>query len=457
MANYYDELLKVCGFEDEEINRERPRLEKAFQRLELGPADMKTAETWVKENHEVELLGVRKILGLWLRELVDLVLTKDEGKKLVYYGFPTISGPAMAIAAASEQIYCTCPDIVLCYSMGQIFNKLTPIIDVGHQHGLPDGHALCTLQVIRVGGMAKGIIPVPDVVLTSSYFCDMGSKTDELLHHRYGHPAVYVDGSRDSAWGEYPHYQPETPGFLASEINRAFDKVGEILGVEITDAAKREGATRGREIFAALRELGELMKIADPQPISTVTVEMARRFTNGSASMRIITEGAKAIGVLNQEVRERMDKGIGVVEKGAPRVMITVAHFADPRVMHMIENSGLSIPVNVYVVLASKTFQNTPIISGEIMAEEEMARGSFHSTYGLIKRAAEAAQEFNADGFIWNYMYNCRPVASTSHLLKQFVEKETGIPVLSLEFDGYDSRNYSAESMRTKVEHLPRC
>ena len=49
-------------------------------------------------------------------------------------------------------------------------------------------------------------------------------------------------------------------------------------------------------------------------------------------------------------------------------------------------------------------------------------------------------------------MYNCRPVASTSHLLKQFVEKETGIPVLSLEFDGYDSRNYSAESMRTKVE-----
>ena len=30
-----------------------------------------------------------------------------------------------------------------------------------------------------------GIIPVADTVLTSSYYCDIGSKTDELLHEIY--------------------------------------------------------------------------------------------------------------------------------------------------------------------------------------------------------------------------------------------------------------------------------
>jgi len=30
MANYYDELLKLCGFEDNEIENERPRIEKTF-------------------------------------------------------------------------------------------------------------------------------------------------------------------------------------------------------------------------------------------------------------------------------------------------------------------------------------------------------------------------------------------------------------------------------------------
>lgn len=39
-----------------------------------------------------------------------------------------------------------------------------------------------------------------------------------------------------------------------------------------------------------------------------------------------------------------------------------------------------------------------------------------------------------------------------SHLLKQFVEKQTGIPVLSLEMDVYDSRTYSAAALRTRVE-----
>ena len=94
MADYYDDLLALCGFEKQEIDQERSRIENVFQKLELGPADMTIAEKWVMENHNIELNGVRKLLGLWLKELFDLVLAKEEGKKLLYYGFPTISGPA---------------------------------------------------------------------------------------------------------------------------------------------------------------------------------------------------------------------------------------------------------------------------------------------------------------------------------------------------------------------------
>lgn len=76
--------------------------------MELGPTDMEVAQTWVKQNHDVQLLGVRKMLRLWLKELIDLVMARDEGRRLVYYGFPTIMGPAGAIAEASDEIFCTC-------------------------------------------------------------------------------------------------------------------------------------------------------------------------------------------------------------------------------------------------------------------------------------------------------------------------------------------------------------
>ena len=452
MADYYDELLTICGFEVEEIERERPRIEQAFQKLELGDEDIRKAEKWTRQNHDIDLMGIRKLLGIWLKELIDLVLAKDEGKKVVYYGFPTIAGPAAAIAAASDEIYCVCPDAVLCYTMGQIFNKLTPILEAGEENGLPPGHGLCSLQQIRVGGLAKGIIPVPDLVLTSSYYCDMGSKTDELLHERYGQPAVYADGSMDSRWGEFPNFLPERVDFLGEQLEKVLSKAMEVLGVEITKEARYEGASRSRELFGAVRELVGLIKSAEAQPLSIVEVEVARRLTSGSTSTRFMTDGPEIIALLNQEVRERIDKGISVVERDAPKVMILMAHFSDPSITRMIENVGLSIPVTVHTTLASRIMKKTPFISGEELAKEQLERGPFHGSYGEIRRAAEAAEEFDVDGVIFNYMFNCRPMAMLSHLLKQFVERETSIPVLSLEMDMYDSRTYNESALRIRVE-----
>lgn len=457
MADYYDELLKICGFESQEINKERARIEKAFEMLELSAADMKTAESWLKENHDVELVGVRKILGLWLKELIDLVLAKDDAKKLVYFGFPAFTGPASVIAAASEQIFCTSPDVVLCYSLGQIFNKLTPILEAGEENGLPPGHGLCSLQQVKVGGMVKGVIPVPDLAFTSGYYCDIGSKTDEFLHERYRHPVVYVGGSMDSRWGEYPDYLPERAEYMGKEFDKYFDEAEKFLGVKITEEVRHEGASRGGQFHAALSELIDLVKKADPQPISIVEVELARRLINGSASRRIITEGPKAISTLNREVKERIDKGIGVVEKGAPRVVILMAPFSDPSIMRMIENLGLSIPGALHTLMGSKKMGGkASLISGEMLAKRELGAGTFHSTYGYIKGAAGAAQEvadkLSVDGVIWSYIFNCRPIAQSSYLLKQFIEKETRIPVLLLEMDMYDSRTYSAGALMTRVE-----
>jgi benzoyl-CoA reductase/2-hydroxyglutaryl-CoA dehydratase subunit BcrC/BadD/HgdB len=452
MPHPYGELLKLCGFGEDDIQKQKSRLDQVFDRCKLGPRDFAVAEKWVRENHEVGLAGVRKILGLWLMEFVDLVLAKEDGKKIVYFGFPTITGPAMAIGTASDEVLVTCPDVVLCYSLGQIFNKLGPILEAGEENGLPPGHGLCSLQQIRVGALAKGVIPAPDMVLTSSYYCDMGSKTDELLHEVYGHPAVYVDGSMDSRWGDFPDFSGERIEYLGSQLEKIFEKAEEHLGVRVTKEALAESAARRSKIFRDLNELVELLKGADPQPISIVEIEMARRLTNGSASQRLLTEGPKAFSLFCGEVKERISKGIGVIPKGAPRVMISVAHFSDPSVTHMMENCGFSIPATLFGLLTSKGREKTPFLSGTILAQQEMQGGMFHSTYGLVKSASELTKEIRLDGIIWNYLFNCRPLSQPSHLLKRLVEKETGIPVLSLEMDIYDSRTYSAEALRTRVE-----
>ncbi|MBW1669123.1 MAG: 2-hydroxyacyl-CoA dehydratase [Deltaproteobacteria bacterium] len=452
MPEYYDRIFGICGFQDTEIERERSRIERALDKIGVGPEDIPRVEQRLREQHEVELEGVRKILRAWILELLDLVLAKEEGKTVIYYGYPSIQGPGMAISSESgENVYVGCPDVVLCHTVGLIFDKLAPFLEAAETNGLPPGHGLCSLQQIRNGGLALGVVPVPDLVIASSYYCDMGSKADELLHEIYGHPAVYIDGSMDSRWGEFPRYDLERIRFLGGQLDKLFANVEKILGIEVTRRSMKKAMATSRVLYSALGQLTSLMT-ADPMPISGVVSGIAMNLAAASTG-RSMSEGPDALSTLCKEVEGRVKSGYGILEKGAPRVLNFAHSFSDPGITHMIEKAGLALAASFVTVPPGKRDKSLKLYSlGEELAESAMRGGAYHSTYGFAKRFAEAARSLSMDGVIWGYQYNCRPMALGSHLFKQFIEEETGIPTLSLEMDYYESRTYGAEALRTKVE-----
>ncbi|MGV8073339.1 MAG: 2-hydroxyacyl-CoA dehydratase [Syntrophobacteraceae bacterium] len=441
----------MCGFEPQDVEVERHRIEVAFQKLRLGPQDMESAVGWVRENHDISLKGLRKLLGAWLKELIDLVLAKDEGKKIVYYGFPAMVRPGYLISASGENLYCASPDTIICHTVGQIFNKLTPLLEAGEKNGLPPGHALCSLWQVKVGALSMGIIPEPDIAVASSYYCDMGSKADDLLAERFGTPIYYIDGSMDSPWGEYPDYSPERVTFLGTQLNRLFDRVRDLTGVEVTADAWGKASSFISEYYSRLARITELVK-ADPIPVSATVIELAT-ILPAACTGRGIPEASAALEILIREIEARIEKGEGVVEKGAPRVMLLSSNFADPSITRMIEGTGLAVPVTFFTAPTPEIKPKVKYESmGERMADSEMRQGMYHSSYGMIKRIEAAVRTTKVDGLIANYLFNCRPVALLSHNLKDWIEHQVGLPTLSLENDVYDTRSYSAGAMMTRVE-----
>ncbi len=453
MERYYDDLFRLCGYEDEEIANERPRIEASFEKLRIGPEDMDRADAWVRRNHDVSLVGVRKLLGAWLKELIDLVLAKEDGKKIVYYGFPAILGPGLMLSASSDDVFVSAPDMVLDHTMGQIFNKLKPILEAGEANGLPPGHALCSLWQAKIGGIALGMIPMPDLGLASSYYCDMGSKADDLVTALHGVPMAYIDGIMDTQWGEFPDYSPERVRYLGARINEALKKAEAVLNIKIAPDAWEKSRKSTQPFRDNLARLAEVMK-ADPVPVSITELELLEALS-GSSTGRGIQEGIKAMDILIDELETRVKAGIGVTKKGAPRVMVRLGHTADPRVTRLIEESGLAVPLTFILgswggmKVKPRGGYTTP---GEIIADYELAAGYYFGTEGQVKIYEKAADFMKLDGYIAQYLYNCRPVATISHIQKKYLEEKTGLPVLSLEIDNFDSRAYSAESLRTKVE-----
>ena len=151
----YTELFKLCGFEREEIEKQRPRIDKAFKILEIGAKDIEVAEKRLPQQLDLSLEGIRKVLRLWLLELLDLVLAKEEDRKTIYFTAPNVPFEPMeavryAAVQAGKDVYVGDPAFLEATVMGLLFDRHDAIVEVG-EATLPPGNGHCLGDGPRAG------------------------------------------------------------------------------------------------------------------------------------------------------------------------------------------------------------------------------------------------------------------------------------------------------------------
>jgi len=449
----YEELLKLCGFEAEEIEKERPRIDKAFKIAEICPEDIKRGENRIKEYFDIELLGVRKVLGMWMKQFIDLMLCREERKYVFYACYPAINRLMLAMNLISKDMYCASPELIFDMVMGQIFDKLGHILVAAEENGLPPGLGMCSLNQARLGGIVKGIVPKPDALLSWDLLCDQTPKLDEFMHEVYGVPVIYVDNCLDSVREEYPEISPERVSYLAGDISMALEEIQRLSGAEITEEVLHTARVETAKLWYGTIQLLELMK-TDPVPLSCVDLMMLC-YLIISPERRVLNEGLTTINTLLKEAKERVDQGKGKGEKGNPRIALFGDQASDPSILRMIENSGLTITSTFLIwvppqEMAKSKFKFTTF--EEKVAQNQLRTGIYHGIGGCVSKIKALCESFNADGLVHLYPFSCRPLTISALIVKKVIEEELNIPVLVLEGDWWDTRDYSAEALRTRVE-----
>jgi len=448
----YTELFKLCGYEPDEIERERPRIDRAFDILGLDEEDIRRGEWRLKEYMDIELLGLRKFLAIWMRELVNLVLAREEHEKIVYSDFPMELRPLMSMMLSTDEkeVYFGVPGQILNMTMGQIFDKITPYLEAGEESGMPPGAAHCALYQTRLGAMVRGAIPFPDLSLIASYHCDQPAEAEQLLHEVYGIPVAYLDSCSDPNWGDWPKFNDCRVRYCSSQATKMFRMFEEITGCKMTEEVIRT-ANRSNAVFRlTFQALVELIGHADPQPISQAS--LAHAFFLNSMPTRDIEGKQQALEILAGEVQQRVERGEGILEKGAPGVFCTATISVDPSITRMIERTGLAIRIQIPNWLSPWVLTKHSYREWSDMIGVGPCLDIPHSCEAHCLINLENCKAFNVDGAINFYPYSCREWVPTVIITKRMIEKEMGIPVLVLEGDCYDTRNYSAGQLRTRVE-----
>jgi benzoyl-CoA reductase/2-hydroxyglutaryl-CoA dehydratase subunit BcrC/BadD/HgdB len=321
-------------------------------------------------------------------------------------------------------------------------------LEAAEEDLLPLASCYCGGIKAKLGAISKGVIPVPDLLVASGFVCDQTPKVDEILSERYNIPVAYIDGTLDEEKTNWEETSDRRVEYLVQESKDALSQFQEVTGCTVTEEMVREANSRARDLRKRCKKIADLIRDADPALIGFDNVAALFRAANWLVNPTTYGKTEEVIDLCYRELKERADRGEGVVAKGAPRVAVYKV-CGDPIVVHGIEKAGLAVIADNTGIMAPKREEfNSKYQDFWYQGIELFVRMGV----GYPSRQVEFFKDLNIDGLIYNYPVGCRDQCIAPVKVREVITSELGIPVLLLEFDHVETRLYSAEAIMNRVE-----
>ena len=452
------EFLALCGFDERESGALLPRVQEVFARLGLTAADIQVAKGRMATYYDLDLRGVRRLLGFFLKDLCDIVLMREDGRERIVHACML---PGMDILGSAIMDNCTnagliSPNTTFMVVVGCMFGKYVPILEAAERQWLKAGAvAHCGMVKSRVGLIGLGFIPKPDLTITSGFVCETSPKVNELLEEFHGIPACFVDACGDRELREYPDVS-RTVVFAAKSLRAACRRIGDVTGFDITAEMLWRVLEARKPFDQAMGRLNDLIRRSDPVPLGSTHLNLLQALGCISFKRDELPEAVAALDTLYQELLDRTHKGIGAAPKGAPRLLAMFPHHhSDPRWEYLANQTWLAI--------VAFDFQGSSALAGSpagivhrhdpYEAIVQFLHGSFTQPLGgRIAIVLDMCRQLGVDGVLYHYHLGCRYVVGDALIMRDAIRKELGLPVLMVEWDYFDPRPYNHEQYQAKLE-----
>jgi len=301
---------------------------------------------------------------------------------------------------------------------------------------------ICSFLRCTAGMAIENILPTPDFLICTSYYCDGCPKLFKTLAKKYKKNCFILDIP-------YNYNTQEAVDYLAKQIEDMVKELEKIIGRKMNPDKLAETiklSNEAREYFLKVNELRKNI----PSPMlggEAIDYAVMLAFTWGSKEMVDVCK------LLYEELYERVKQNNNTNSKQVnKKIRLLWRHlrpYYNDELIDFIENKcGVEIafeeinyihwdkmdPFDPYRSLARKLLANPPVGHFEHWLE---------ATHNFIKW-------YKIDGVISFNHWGCRQLSSGTGILKGSLEKE-GIPFLEIDGDCIDSRDYSSQQLKTRV------
>jgi benzoyl-CoA reductase/2-hydroxyglutaryl-CoA dehydratase subunit BcrC/BadD/HgdB len=247
--------------------------------------------------------------------------------------------------------------------------------------------------------------------------------------------------------------RPQARAHFIDEIKALIGKLEDITGKKLTTEHLKVAMEKIRKKRDQIRRVYETRK-ADPVPISGKDALLVSQVAFYDDPDRQI----QMVGKLADELEQRVKDGVGAIDKGVKRILLSGTPMAIPnwKLHHLIETKGAAI-VAEETCTGTRYFESEYDIKGdtldeliEVIADRYLGINCacYTPNSGRKDDILRQIKEYSADGVILYTLSFCQPYDIEAIGLEKAL-KEEGIPVLSITTD------YSSDDegqLNTRIE-----
>jgi benzoyl-CoA reductase/2-hydroxyglutaryl-CoA dehydratase subunit BcrC/BadD/HgdB len=361
----------------------------------------------------------------WARSMLDAY---EPGKTVVYtscYAFP---GELLAAFDVAQF------DFEFAAAMFGLTGAAAPILTEAEGRGCPMD--MCSLHRLALGGVFRDEFPRPDLLITTSYYCDQKAKTNDIVARLYGAEPLLLEAPSAVT--------TDSVRYVERQLRQIAERIAEVAGQRFDEERLRESVRSSNRARRSHLKLLELLKHR-PAPWSDIVLIVysiqSRQFA-----------GTPLLERLNLAFVRDVEQRIAAAQLGPERHRVFWFAWVPvypTNIFDVFDAHGVSVPscetlkVHWEEIDEQKPFEGLALKCLENPFVGPCAR--------RIEGLEITMHEYQIDGALLFATPACRH-ANGAYRLLQDALAELDIPLLTLEMDIGDGREYSPEQIRTRLE-----